>query len=318
MRALYFEKELKYVTGYPTPQPGSNEALIRITHAGICNTDIEITRGYMGFRGIPGHEFVGIVQECGEKDLIGRRVAGEINIACGNCSYCRNRLQNHCTRRSVLGILNRDGVFAEYTALPLKNLHRIPDSVSDEEAVFVEPLAAAYEILEQVNVSSSDKVCVLGDGKLGLLVAQVIRTTGCSLIAVGNHPEKLSILHERGIKTELGADFNEAGFDLVIDCTGSPSGMKRAFQIIRPKGKIVLKTTVAERNGIDLNQVVINEITLIGSRCGPFPDAIKAIESREIDVNPVISRVFPLDEGIEAFQYASKNGSLKVILKIGP
>ncbi len=269
----------------------------------------------MGFRGIPGHEFVGIVEKCKKKDLVGKRFVGEINIGCGNCLYCRNQLQNHCSGRSVLGILNRDGVFAEYTTLPVKNLHKVPDSISDEEAVFVEPLAAAYEILEQINISSSDKVSVLGDGKLGLLVAQVIATTGSNLVAVGRHPEKLSILDKAGIKTKLSTDFKEKGFDIVIDCTGSPSGMETALQIVKPRGKIVLKTTIAKRSRVDLNQIVINEISLIGSRCGPFPAAIKAIKSKKIDLYPLISKVFSLEEGIKAFQYASKK-ALKVILKL--
>ena len=315
MRALVFDGKLKYLTDYPIPRPASNEALIRITCAGICNTDIEITRGYMGFRGIPGHEFVGIVEKCEKKDLVGKRVVGEINIGCGNCLYCRNRLRNHCSNRSVLGILNRNGVFAEYTTLPVKNLHKAPDSVSDEEAVFVEPLAAAYEILEQATISSSDKVCVLGDGKLGLLVAQVIAATGCNLFAVGKNPEKLSILDKAGIKTKVGADFKEREFDMVIDCTGSPSGMETALRIVKPRGTIVLKTTIAKRGRIDLNQIVINEITLIGSRCGPFPTAIKAIKSKKIDLYPLISKVFSLKEGIKAFQYASKK-ALKVIIKV--
>ena len=316
MRALVFDRELKYTTDYPIPQPASNEALIRITYAGICNTDIEITGGYMGFKGIPGHEFVGIVEKCGRKNLIGKRVAGEINTGCGHCLYCRNKMQNHCPSRSVLGILNRDGVFAEYTILPVKNLHMIPDSISNEEAVFVEPLAAAYEILEQIDISSSDKVCVLGDGKLGLLVAQVIETTGSNLVAAGKHPEKLSILDKAGIKTRLSSDFKEREFDIVIDCTGSPSGMETALRIVKPRGKIVLKTTIAKTSRIDLNQIVINEINLIGSRCGPFPAAIKAIGSGEIDLYPLISKVFSLKEGIKAFQYASKKNALKVILKV--
>ncbi len=316
MRALVYNGKLRYVTDYPVPEPRKDEALIRITCAGICNTDIEITRGYMGFKGILGHEFVGIVEKCGDRNLVGKRVVGEINIGCGRCSLCRNRMQNHCNNRSVPGIFNRDGVFAEYTTLPVRNLHRIPDSVSDEEAVFVEPLAAAYEILEQIKISVSDIICVLGDGKLGLLVAQVVAATGSSLIAAGNHREKLSILKNKGIKTRLGSDLGRGVFDIVIDCTGSPSGMKTALGLVKPKGKIVLKTTTAERGQVDLNQIVINEISLIGSRCGPFPAAIKAIKARQIDLHPLISSEFFIEDGVKAFQWASKRGSMKVILKI--
>lgn len=316
MRALVYKKELEYLTDYPVPRPKHGEALIRVTHAGICNTDIEITRGYMGFNGVPGHEFVGIVEKCGDKSFLGERVVGEINLGCGNCPCCRKQMQNHCPDRSVLGILNKDGVFAEYVTLPVGNLHKIPKSISDEEAVFIEPLAAAYEIIDQVGISSSDKVCVLGDGKLGLLSAQVIATTGSRLTAVGRHREKLSILDEIGINTGLSHEFKERYFDIVIDCTGSPSGIRTALQIVKPRGKIVLKTTIANKIQIDMNQFVINEISLIGSRCGPFPPAIKAIRSRQIDLYPLISYIYPIEEGLKAFQHASSKSALKVILRI--
>jgi threonine dehydrogenase-like Zn-dependent dehydrogenase len=316
MRALVFNKELSYLTDYPVPKPGYDEAFIRITYAGICNTDIEITKGYMEFKGILGHEFVGVVEKCGDKGILGKRVVGEINLGCGKCSYCRNKMQNHCSDRSVLGILNKDGVFAEYITLPVRNLHKVPDSISDEEAVFIEPLAAAYEIIDQVGISSSDKVCVLGDGKLGLLAAQVIATTGSKLTAVGRHREKLSILDDIGIKTGLSPEFTERDFDFVIDCTGSPSGIRTALKIVKPRGIIVLKTTISNRIQIDMNQFVINEISLTGSRCGPFQPAIKAIKSRQIDLYPLISCVYPIEEGVKAFRHASSKSALKVILKV--
>jgi len=316
MRALVYNKDLRYVTDYPVPRPKHDEALIRVTHAGICNTDIEITKGYMGFKGIPGHEFVGIVEKCVDKNLVGKRITGEINLGCGQCYYCRNQMQNHCSARSVLGILNKDGAFAEYVTLPVRNLHKIPKTIPDEEAIFIEPLAAAYEILEQVAISSTDKICVLGDGKLGLLVAQVIANTGGELTTIGRHREKLSILDEIGIKTGLSQEFKYRDFDIVIDCTGSSSGMRMALQIVKPRGKIVLKTTMAKKIQIDMNQFVINEISLIGSRCGPFSSAVKAIRSRQIDLYPLISDVFPVEEGVKAFQYAASKGVLKVILKV--
>lgn len=316
MRAIVFNKDLKYVTDYPVPRPNHDEALIRVTHAGICNTDIEITRGYMGFKGIPGHEFVGVVERCSDKGLVGKRVAGEINLGCGKCALCRNQMQNHCSDRSVLGILNKDGVFAEYVTLPVRNLHKIPKSISDEEAVFIEPLAAVYEILDQTCISSSDKVCVLGDGKLGLLAAQALAAAGSRVIAVGRHREKLSILDESGIHTGLSRDLSDRDFDIVIDCTGSPSGIRTALQIVKPGGRIVLKTTTAKKVQIDMNQFVINEISLIGSRCGPFLPAIKAIKSRQIDLYPLISDVFPIEDGVKAFQHASSKSALKVILKV--
>ncbi len=316
MRALVYNKELSYLTDCPVPRPKHDEALIRVTHAGICNTDIEITKGYMGFKGVLGHEFVGVVEKCGDKGILGKRVVGEINLGCGKCPYCSNQMQNHCSDRSVLGILNKDGAFAEYVTLPVRNLHKIPNSISDEEAVFIEPLAAAYEIIGQVGISSSDKVCVLGDGKLGLLVAQVIATAGCKLTAIGRHREKLSILDEIGINTGLSLEFKERDFDIVIDCTGSPAGIRTALQIVKPRGRIVLKTTVANKILIDMNQFVINEINLIGSRCGPFRPAIKAIRSRQIDLYPLISYIYPIEEGLKAFQHASSKNALKVILRI--
>lgn len=316
MRALVFNTQLKYATDYPAPHLKKGEALVRVTHAGICNTDIEITKGYMGFKGVPGHEFVGIVEKCENKELIGKRVTGEINVSCGKCSYCRNKMSSHCPERTVLGIFNRDGAFAEYTSLPACNLHIIPDSVSDDEAVFVEPLAAAFEILEQINITASHKVSVLGDGKLGLLAAQVLSLTGCNLTVVGKHAEKLSILDEADIKTRLESRFNDSEFDIVVDCTGSRTGIETALNVVRPGGTVVMKTTIAKKGNVDLNRVVVNEITLIGSRCGPFLPAIEAIKSRDIDLYPMISNRFKLEDGEKAFAYAAKKGALKVILEI--
>ena len=315
MRALFFDNNLRYLTDYLVPEPGENEALIRVTCAGICNTDLEIVKGYMNFRGVPGHEFVGVVERCGNKALEGKRVVGEINLSCGNCPYCKSGLRNHCYNRSVLGILGKDGAFADYVTLPTGNLHLVPDSVPDEEAVFVEPLAAAFEILEQVGIGAEDRVCVLGDGKLGLLTAQVVSLTGCALVVGGRHKEKLSILERRGIETKLSSDITERVFDCVIDCTGSSLGIESAMKLVRPKGTIVLKTTVAKRDNIDMNVIVIDEITLVGSRCGPFEPAIHALETKTVDVLPLISRTFPLSEGVEAFNFASGKGILKVLLK---
>ncbi|MFQ5586381.1 MAG: alcohol dehydrogenase catalytic domain-containing protein [Thermodesulfobacteriota bacterium] len=317
MRALHIEKgAVHYSEEYPAPRPKDDEALIRVLVAGICNTDLEIIKGYMGFHGIPGHEFVGIIEECGERDLIGKRIIGEINTGCGSCDYCLGGMKNHCPRRSVLGILNKDGAFADHLTLPASNLHPIPDSIKDEEAIFVEPLAAACEVLEQVAVGADERVCVLGDGKLGLLVGQVLAATGCNLVVAGRHREKLAILKERGIGTTTGSDFNKEEFDVVVDCTGSSSGLETALRIVEPRGKVVLKTTVAERGKVDLNQVVINEISIIGSRCGPFPPAIDALENGSVDVRPLISTTFPLEEGLDALSHASQKGVLKVILKM--
>ncbi|MCK5511784.1 MAG: alcohol dehydrogenase catalytic domain-containing protein [Thermodesulfovibrionia bacterium] len=317
MRALVFHKKrLKYISDYPLPRRGRNEALIKVTHAGICNTDIEITRGYIKFEGVPGHEFVGIVERCSQKNLIGKRVVGEINITCGHCSFCKEQMQNHCPDRSVLGIFNKDGVFAEYITLPVRNLHLLPDSISSEEAVFIEPLAAVFEITRQVEIMPYHKVCVLGDGKLGLLAGQVISLKGCDLMVVGRHKDKLSLLKKRGIKTELCSQFNKKGFDIVVDCTGSPTGIETALQIVRPGGKVIVKTTTARKTEVDLNAIVVNELTLIGSRCGPFPWAIKAMERGNIDIKPFISKRFSLQDGVKAFKYTSKRNVLKVLLAI--
>ncbi len=316
MRALVFNKNLKYLDDYPNPVPLKGEALIRITHAGICNTDLEITKGYMGFQGIPGHEFVGIVEECERKNLVGLRVVGEININCGSCPECLSNIGNHCRKRSVLGILMKDGVFAEYATLPVNNLHKLPDEVSDEEAVFVEPLAAAFEILDQVSINASHKVCVLGDGKMGILAGQVLSTTGCDLLVSGHHREKLSILDESDIKTTCNDQLSDAQFDIVVDCTGSRSGIEKAINIVKPRGTVIVKTTVAKKGNIDMNRIVVNEITLTGSRCGPFPAAIKAIKAGNVNLSPLISRTFPLEDGVRAFQYASGKDSLKVMIDI--
>jgi threonine dehydrogenase-like Zn-dependent dehydrogenase len=317
MRALVFNgKELKYFTDYPIPQLKKNEALIRVKRAGICNTDIEITKGYMGFQGILGHEFVGVVEKCSEKDVVGKRVVGEINIGCGRCPYCMNQMQRHCPNRIVLGILNKDGAFAEYVTLPVSNLHEIPDTISDDEAVFVEPLAAAFEILEQITILPSNRVCILGDGKLGLLVAQVISTKECDLIVIGNHREKLSILDEMGIETRLSSEFRGKEFDIVIDCTGARSGIETALNIVKPTGTVVVKTTMAKKCQIDLNRLVVNELKFIGSRCGPFIPAIKAIEARQVDLYSLMTMTFPLEEGVKAFKYAKDSGALKVILTV--
>ncbi|MBI5057342.1 MAG: alcohol dehydrogenase catalytic domain-containing protein [Nitrospirae bacterium] len=341
MRALVFNNGLHYRKDHPVPKLEQGDALIRVKLAGICNTDLEITKGYMGFQGVLGHEFVGVVEKCDEKGFIGRRVTGEINIGCGTCPNCQNHMQNHCPNRSVLGILNKEGAFAEFLTLPAGNLHVIPDSISDEEAVFVEPLAAAFEILQQVKILPTDKVCVLGDGKLGLLAGQVLSTTGCNLVVAGRHREKLKILEAIGIRTILqspphpnplppgergpknsppltGGDEGEGEneFDYVVDCTGSSSGIDAALGIVKSRGKIILKTTVAERAAVNLNQIVIGEISVIGSRCGPFPPAIEAIHERKVKLSPLVSNTFSLKDGVKAFEYAARKGVLKVLLKI--
>ncbi|MEK7242032.1 MAG: alcohol dehydrogenase catalytic domain-containing protein, partial [Planctomycetota bacterium] len=255
MRALFFQKKLKYRKDYPIPQRAGGEALIRVLQAGICNTDIEIVRGYMPFQGVLGHEFVGVVEGAEDKTWVGKRVVGEINCPCRECEYCRQGLGNHCPNRKVLGILGKDGAFADYVTLPVANLHELPTSISNLQAVFVEPIASAFRILEQVNIGPKDKVAVLGDGKLGLLVAQVMAGTGCELTAIGWHPEKLEILAKKKIKTRLVHEGPHQKFDLCVDCTGSPKGLELALDLVRPMGKIVLKSTFAGGERLNLSQL---------------------------------------------------------------
>lgn len=316
MRAIVFDGKLDFKTDYPDPVPLAGEALIKVTLAGVCATDLEIVKGYMGFKGIPGHEFVGVIEECSDDRFQGKRVVGEINIPCGKCDICKANMPTHCPKRSVLGIQGKDGAFADYLTLPLKNLHPLPDDISDEAAVFTEPLAAAFEIFEQVPFDEDTKVCVLGDGRLGLLVSQVMSMAGCNSITVGRHAEKLEILKKMDIPTRLGKDGFGRVFDVVVDCTGSASGFDDALGLVKPRGTIVLKTTVAKRGEPDLNRVVIDEITVVGSRCGPFRPALKALDERKVRVKPLITKVFPIEEGLKAIEYAGEKGVLKVLIKM--
>ncbi len=327
MRALVYKKKPLLVRDYPMPQRKADEALIKVLKAGICATDLEITHGYMSFSGVLGHEFSGVVEAAADETWTGKRVVGEINCPCRHCEYCNKGLGNHCPKRTVLGIAGIDGAFADYLTLPTKNLHALPQGIDDTTAVFVEPLAAAFRILEQLQQKEGDntslgpgvEVAVLGDGRLGLLVAQVLSLTGCSLLAIGRHPEKLLVLSKMGIKTTVAdesLDTTGEQFDYVVDCTGSPSGLETAVKLTRPAGTIILKSTFAHKKAasIDLTPVVVKEISLTGSRCGPFPKAIKALEKGEIQVEPLISRIYKLDEAVEALGFASKKGVLKVVL----
>lgn len=299
----------------PAREPG--EALVRVRVAGVCNTDLEIVRGYKGFHGILGHEFVGEVAESPDSPWVGRRVCGEINVGCGTCHRCLAGTPGHCSRRRVLGILGKDGSFAEYLTLPPANLHQVPDSLPDEEAVFVEPLAAAFEILEQVQVRAGDKVAILGDGKLGLLCAQVVALTGADVIAIGRHPEKLAILAERGIQTALVDEPGGSEPDIVVEATGSMQGLAMALGLVKPRGTLVLKSTLAEQSGVDLSPIVVNEVTVVGSRCGPFARAIQALTDRVVDVRSLVEERYPLERGVEAMSHTARPGSLKILLDVG-
>lgn len=315
MKALFYDGKLNLVEDYPAPLPSPSEALVRVRLAGICNTDIEITKGYMGFTGVLGHEFVGVVEKCADESLIGKRVVGEINCYCGECDYCRRGLVTHCPNRTTLGISGRDGAFADYLVLPIRNLHIVPDALSDEEAVFAEPLAAALEVLEQVHVKPTDRIIVLGDGKLGLLVAQVLGLVGCDLTAVGKHPDKLAILRQQGIDTRLIGEGSDVKADIVADCTGHPSGFEMAGGLVRPRGTIVLKSTFHGGSEIALTPLVVDEVTIVGSRCGPFAPALRLLERGLVEVKSLISAVYPLNERLTAFERAKMKETLKVLLR---
>lgn len=314
MKALRFEKgELSLADDVSVPHR-TGEALVRVKLAGICNTDLEIVRGYADFSGTLGHEFVGIVEDSPRTSQVGARVVGEINAGCGTCGLCRSGDSRHCAQRTVLGIVNRDGAFAEYLSLPPGNLHEVPAEIPDRSAVFVEPLAAACEILEQVEVSPSHRVIVLGDGKLGQLVARVLATTGCRLTLAGKHPDKLKLAALGGIETALAQDGVAGGADVVVEASGSPAGIKLALNMVRPRGTIVLKSTFHETAEIDISRVVVNEISLVGSRCGRFEKALELLSRGVGDLDVLVTQEFPLTMGVEAFRRASSPGAMKILL----
>jgi threonine dehydrogenase-like Zn-dependent dehydrogenase len=308
MRCLYFDGELKYRDDLPVPQPAPGEALIKVLYAGVCNTDREILAGYKGFTGIPGHEFVGLVEQ-GE-GWEGRRVVGDINLGCGSCRSCLAGLPNHCLDRRVLGILGKNGAFAEYLTLPLANLREIPPGVGDLAAVFAEPLAAALEICDQCHVRPTQRVAVLGDGKLGQLVARVLALTGCDLTVIGRHPAKLALL--AGLAAAMTADRAESlgPFDLVVECTGNPGGLALAQQLVKPRGLIVLKSTFVGDAALSSTLWVVKEISLVGSRCGPLAAALRLLERKLVDVAPLVAGLYKLNDGEAAF---APPGGLKAV-----
>ncbi len=328
MKAVVFDGKLRLDGDYPKPTPVYGEALVRVSMAGICNTDIEIVRGYMGYKGVLGHEFVGVVEFAEDRDdLIGKRVVGEINLHCGKCVYCQAEIESHCLNRSVLGIMNRDGAMAEFMTIPLNVLYAladvkpdgVADTVPDNEIVFVEPLAAAFQILEQMDFVAGERVLVMGDGKLGLLIALVLREyTRAEITLLGHHEDKMSIAGAKGVKTWLSSKGNppdsDDPYDYVIEATGTAEGFQQALSLLRPRGAVILKSTVAQGAKLDLSPIVINELVVIGSRCGPFEPAIKALADKKIDVKPLISATYPIDEAEEAFKKAQEKGVLKVLL----
>jgi threonine dehydrogenase-like Zn-dependent dehydrogenase len=311
MRGVYCDgTSVRLRRDLPEPAGDGGEVVLRVVAAGVCDTDLQLARGYMGFRGVLGHEFVGRTAD-------GRRVTAEINNACHRCATCRAGLRQHCPNRTVLGILNHDGAMAEFVSVPQGNVHEVPDSIDDRHAVFIEPLAAAFRVTEQVPLGPGLRTAVLGDGKLGTLCAWVARSTGSEVHLIGKHPSKLALAGE-GVATHLleGATPLARSFDVVADCTGSTSGLPAALRLVKPCGTVVLKTTVAGTYAADLSPVVIDEVRVVGSRCGPFPKAIAALAGGKIDVGPLIGAVYPLEEAEAAFRAAGGRGARKVLIQV--
>jgi alcohol dehydrogenase len=320
MKALFFDGTLG-VREVDKPRPAPGEALIEIVYAGICGTDREILKGYAGFRGVPGHEFVGEVIECESSTWVGKRVVGEINISCGHCDWCRRGLGRHCANRAVMGIINWQGTFAEFITLPIANLHAVPESIPDEVAVFAEPVAAACEILEQMPLPAGTRAAVVGAGRLGLLIAQVLRHAGAGVTVIGRNVAKLDRARSWGfltIRSEGDASANRElppkSFPLVVEATGSPDGLKTALRLVEPRGTVVMKSTFHQPAQFDTAKLVVDEITLLGSRCGNFERALELLKRGAIHTKGMISKIFPLESAVEAFQYLENPGCLKVLL----
>lgn len=314
MQALWLENQTIALRDRPQPRV-PDEALIRIRKAGICGTDLEMVKGYYPYAGILGHEFVGEVVAAPDPSWIGQRVVGEINAACGHCEQCINGRRTHCENRTVLGIADRDGVFAEYTTLPLENLHRVSASVPDDAAVFTEPLAAALEIQQQTQIQPTDRVLLIGAGRLGQLIAQTLSLTGCDLRVMARHSHQQKILTDRHIRLIAEAEIQPRRWDIVVEATGSLDGFNMARKAIRPRGTLVMKSTYKGEINVNFSSIVVDELTIIGSRCGPFDPALRLLEKNEVDPSVLIAKRFKLSEAVKAFEEAARPGMLKVLLE---
>ncbi|MEJ2670749.1 MAG: alcohol dehydrogenase catalytic domain-containing protein [Deltaproteobacteria bacterium] len=313
MLALYFDGQ-PAIQDLPRPEPGPGEVLVRVHLAGVCGTDLQVLRGYHDFKGIMGHEFVGEVAGPETSPWLGQRVVGEINIGCGACDLCRQGLARHCRRRQVLGLKDHDGAFARYLILPAANLHAVPPAVPDAAAVFTEPLAAALRVPETAPVSPAARVLVVGDGRLGLLTAWVLALTGAEIHLAGHHPEHLALARVHGVAAYLSDDLPAGDYDIVVEASGSPSGLNLALDRVRPQGTVVLKSTYVDTYPLDPASLVVPEVRLVGSRCGPFPGALRLLREALLDPRPLINRTFSLSQGLEALAWARQPGVLKVLL----
>ncbi len=316
VRGLWLERGKLEVREIPDPRPAPGEALVRVLQAGICNTDLELVRGYYPFTGVLGHEFVGIV-ESGPEPFCGRRVVGEINASCGDCSMCRRGVPTHCERRTVLGIQGRNGAFAELLTLPADNLHVVAETISDDAATFTEPLAAALRIPEQVALEPGTRLLVVGTGKLGQLIARSLALLGCDVVALGRRTASVEILRALGISTAGPDEVADRSFDLAVECTGNPDGFELARRALRPRGRLVVKSTYSGSLTFDVSAIVVDEIELIGSRCGPFPAALEMLAGGRLGVADLVEARYPLTEAPAAFEHAARPGALKVLLAPG-
>lgn len=323
MKALYLGSEgLELRNDIPRPTPTPGEALIRLTRAGVCSTDLELVKGYAGFQGVLGHEFVGVVESVvgdsasrDSRDWIGRRVVGTINLSCGDCQVCAGDGPEHCPTRTVLGIIGRDGAFGDYLTLPVANLLEVPENLHDDNAVFTEPLAAALRIREQITVAPTARTVVLGAGRLGLLIAQVLRLAGGRVLILGRRAESLELPRQLGFDTGLAEEAESDAFDLVVEATGNDQGLAQALRLVRPQGTLVLKSTFAGKASVDLTKLVVGEVRVVGSRCGPFEPALRLLADGAIETDALVDGDYALNDGLEAFAHAARPGVRKILLR---
>jgi threonine dehydrogenase-like Zn-dependent dehydrogenase len=316
MQALFLDNSsVIFLNDYPKPSVGKEQAIIRVIYAGICSTDLELVKGYAGFRGVPGHEFVGVIEQAEDNNRIGQRVVGEINLGCGACTVCLGHGSAHCPQRTVLGIIEKDGAFADYLTMPIENLYQVPGTIEDRVAVFTEPLAAALRIREQVIVPPSEPIAVVGPGKLGLLIGQVMALTGTDVIMLGRRPESLDFAEALGLKADLVDAVENNSFGFVIEATGNEAGLANSLRIVKPQGTLVMKSTFSGLANVDLTKLVVGELRVIGSRCGPFEPALRLLSRGVIEVASMIEAEYSLEDGVKAFEHAARPGARKILLK---